>query len=128
MSWLSSLVTGGIGGNIERIASEWIETKQETEEAKTIMIKALDPNGLMRRDISRTVSRLYTVYIVITAILIMFQAFDISTIVMIDSVEHRSVDLAVTSLTDLFTEITALFGAIVTASFGVNGLNSYKGK
>lgn len=128
MSWLTSLVTGGIGGNIERIASEWIETKQETEEAKTIMIKALDPNGVMRRQISRTVSRLYTVYIVITAILIMFQAFDVSTIVVIEGVEHRSVDLAVTSLTDLFTPITALFGSIVTASFGVNGLNSYKGK
>lgn len=127
MSWLN-IFSGGIVKSIENIATEWIQTDKETAEAKTIMIKALDPNGKMRRDIALTIQRLYTVYIVLAVVLIMCQAFDISTIVVIDGEKLRSVDLAMDSIKELFVPITSLFGIITTASFGVNAVNSNKGK
>ena len=46
-------LTGGITKSIENIATEWIETDQEKAEAQAVMIKALDPNGKMRRDLSK---------------------------------------------------------------------------
>jgi hypothetical protein len=119
---------GGVAKGIENIASEWIETNQEKAEARAVMVRALDPNGAMRRDISTTVRSLYAVYIMLICVLVMCQAFDLSTVVKVDDVSRRSVDIAVDSLTELFAPITALFGIIVTASFGVNAVNSSKGK
>lgn len=119
--------TGGITKSIENIATEWIETDIEKAEAQAIMVKALDPNGKMRRDIAKTVRYLYVTYVVIIAVLILFQAFDISTMVVVAGVETRSVDIAVDNLKELFSPITALFGVITTASFGVNALNVQKG-
>lgn len=121
-------LTGGVTDTIGDIAKEWIETNKEKAEAQAVMIKALDPNGKMRRDIAMTICRLYTVYVILTVILILFQSFDVSTIVQLGSESHRSVDLAANSLKDLFTPITTLFTVITTASFGVNGMNSYMNK
>ena len=123
-----TLLSSGVTKSIENVAIEWIETSQDKAEAKAVLVKALDPNGKMRRDISRTVCGLYTSYIVLTALLVLLQAFDLSTVVVVGGESFRSVDLAVTSLTQLFAPITTLFGAIVTASFGVNGMNSAKDK
>lgn len=103
-------------GSIERVASEWIETDKEQAEAKTLMIKALDPNGLMRRKLSERVTALYTVYILTMLLLIIAEAwgFDVS--------------VATGKIMELFGPITGMTGAIIAASFGVNGVNSFKGK
>lgn len=120
MNWLASLFTGGIVKSVENIASEWITTDMESAEAKVLMVKTLDPNGLMRRELSRRVTGLYTLYIVVTLALLIAESFAMGPV--IDGV------LAVSSATDkvatLFVPITTLFGVIVSASFGVNYANT----
>jgi hypothetical protein len=122
LKWL----TGGVIGSVENIAKEWIDTDKEKAEAKAIMVKTLDPNGLMRRQISLTVSRLYSIYILLALVLLLLQAFDLTPTIIKDGVEYKAVDNAIVTIKELFTPITTLFGAVVTASFGVNGINSYK--
>lgn len=111
---------GGIVGAIENVAMEMIETDKESAEAKAVLIKTLDPNGIMRRDISSTVRNLYSVYILLAMTLLLAQAFGVG--------EPAQVALAVNNITDLFVPITAMFSAIVGASFGVNGLNAHRDK
>jgi len=120
MSFISNLFSGGIVKSIESIASEWIETDMESAEAKVLMVKTLDPNGLMRRDLSSRVTNLYTLYIVTTLILLTLESFGFG--------DKESIVAATIKVTDLFTPITALFGVIVSASFGVNYANVSKGK
>lgn len=116
---------GGSGfKSIENIATEWIETGKETAEAKAIMVKTLDPNGLMRRDLSRKVSMLYTVYLFVTLFLLLLEAFGAGPM----NGEKLAVSMATEKITDLFTPITTLFGVIVSASFGVNYVNTKSGK
>ena len=119
-----SFLSGGTMKSIENIASEWIETGAEEAEAKTIMIKALDPNGLMRRQLSRRVSMLYTVYIFTMLFMISLEfvaaAFELQ-------VDGDAIALATSKSVELFVPITTLFGTIVTASFGVNAYNVKKG-
>ena len=105
--------------SIENIASEWITTDLEREEAKALMVKTLDPNGLMRRDLSQRVTSLYTLYIVVTLVLLIAESFGLGT------VTNGVLDVSVASekITNLFVPITTLFGAIVSASFGVNYAN-----
>lgn len=119
LNFLGSLFGSGIVGSVERIASEAIETEKETAEAKALFVKTLDPNGLMRRQISNTVSGLYSLYIITMLSLIVLQFFDVG---------GNNITIAVDSIKSLFQEITTAFVAIIGASFGVNGLNSYKGK
>jgi len=116
MSWITSLFTGGLFKSVENIASEWIETDLESAEAKVLMIKTLDPNGKMRRDLSKRVTNLYTLYIVTALILLIFESFGIG--------EAEAIAVATTKVTELFTPITTLFGVIVSASFGVNYANT----
>ena len=53
---IKSIFSGaGVVKSIENIASEWIETDMESAEAKVLMIKTLDANGKMRRDLSKDV-------------------------------------------------------------------------
>lgn len=120
MKFLSGLFGGDTMGSIERVAKEWIETKKETAEAGAIMIKALDPNGLMRREISRRVTQLYTLYMVSMVVLITMRSFGIG--------DPEGTSQAITELTSLFVPITAMFSAIVSASFGVNAMNTHKDK
>ncbi len=117
---LKGIFTSGAVGAIERIASEAIETDKESAEAKSLFIKTLDPNGLMRRDISTIVSRLYATYIITMLVLIVLQFFGAG--------DPQSITTAVDSIKALFTDITTAFIAIIGASFGVNGLNAYREK
>lgn len=118
---------GGTVDAIERIATEWIETDLETEEAKAVRIKALDPNGAMRREISRTVSHLFKLYVYVTLGLIILEFFGIG---MVETTDPEGValniDNATAKLRDLFVPISSLFGVIVSASFGVNYANVKK--
>lgn len=120
MSFFKWLSGGDPIGSIERVAKEWIETKKETAEAAVVMIKALDPNGKMRRLISQRVTNLYTLYIVVMMILIIMKSFGIGS--------QEGVSEAIGDLTSLFVPITTMFGTIVSASFGVNAMNTHKDK
>ena len=118
MSFLSSLFGGGVVKSIENIALEAIETDREKAEASTIMLKALDPNGAMRRQISQTVSMLYVIYVAIMMVLLLMQSFNIGDV--------EGVEKAISNLVDLFVPITTSFTAIVGASFGTNISNNIK--
>jgi hypothetical protein len=120
LGFLSTLFTGGAVKSVENIAKEWIDTPQEKAKAHALMVKTLDPNGLMRRNISQKVSTLYVIYLLTTMILVVLQAYGIGNV--------EGTKEAIKSLTDLFVPITTMFTAIVGASFGINGLNASKGR
>jgi len=117
---VKSIFTGGAIKSIENIASEWIETDLESAEAKVLMVKTLDPNGKMRRDLSNRVTTLYTLYIVTALILLICESFGLGDI--------NQIAVATEKVTELFFPITTLFGVIVSASFGVNYANTKQGK
>lgn len=119
MNFLASILGGGLVGSLERIALEAITTDQESAEAKSLYIKTLDPNGKMRRDLSRFACHAYGFFLVATTILVFMHSFGIG------NAENSRV--AIDAMTELFLPITASWGAIVSASFGVNGINTYKG-
>lgn len=113
---IKSIFSGaGVIKSIENIASEWIETDMESAEAKALMVKTLDPNGLMRRDMSRDVAQMYKLYLIVSLMLLTCEFFGFG--------DPLIMAAATTKLTDLFTPITLLFGSIVSASFGVNYAN-----
>jgi len=119
-SGIASFFSGsGAMKSIENVATEWIETGKEQAEAKTVMIKALDPNGAMRRQLSRDVTQLYKIYVVTLLALIVLEFFGVGELVGTE-LQYKA---ATQKLTDLFMPITSLFGVIVTASFGVNYAN-----
>lgn len=111
---------------VENIATEWIETDLEKAEAKTVMIKALDPNGAMRRQLSRDVTQLYKIYVV-SVLVLLFLEFVVNLIGLNTELVLDGAMVAISATTgkvaDLFVPITSLFGVIVTASFGVNYAN-----
>lgn len=119
MAW-TDIFTGGIVKSIENIASEWIETDMESAEAKAVMIKAIDPNGKMRRDLSKFACLAYAFYLVAMVTLSFMVAFNIG--------DAAGATTAADMMQDLFLPITTAWGGIVGASFGVNGVNSFKGR
>lgn len=119
MSFLSGLFGGGIIKSVEKIATDLIETDMEKAEASTLVLKTLDPNGAMRRQISQTVSQLFVLYMIIMMILLLCQSFQIGDI--------EGIEKAIANMVDLFVPITTSFTAIVGASFGVNYANVKKG-
>lgn len=119
MGFLSEIFGGGIVKSVENIATELIETDIEKAEASTLVLKTLDPNGAMRRQISRTVSQLFVIYMAIMMILLLCQSFKIG--------DMEGIEKAITNMVDLFIPITSSFTAIVGASFGVNYANVKKG-
>jgi hypothetical protein len=119
MNWLVKLFSGGLVGSLERVALEAITTDQESAEAQSLMIKTLDPNGKMRRDLSRFACMAYGFYLVTAVILIFMHAFGIG--------DTDSSKEAMEAMTALFLPITASWATIVSASFGVNGVNTLKG-
>lgn len=123
MSKIIDFFTGGIVNSVEKIALEFIETDKESAEAKSLLIKTLDPNGKMRRDLSRFASKAYGFYLINTTILLYMVAFNVGGLE-----SAKSAELAADMMTELFTPITASWAAIVSASFGVNGVNSAKGR
>ena len=118
IGFISKLFGSGIVGSVERIASEFIETDMESAEAKALMVKTLDPNGMMRRELSRFACVAYGFYLVATTVLVFVHAFNIG-----NPVESKQ---AIDAMTELFLPITGAWGGIVGASFGVNGLNAVK--
>jgi hypothetical protein len=120
MGLIATLLGGGIVSSVERLASEFIETDMESAEAKSLFVKTLDPNGKMRRDLSVFACRAYAFYLIATTVLIFMHAFGIG-----DPLASQE---AIEAMTPLFLPITASWGAIVTASFGVNATNSFKGR
>ena len=124
LSKLIDFFTGSGMSSIEKVASEWIETSKEKAEAGALMIKTLDPNGIMRREISRRVTGLYTLYIVVTLILLICESFGLGPV----NDGEPAVSIATGKITDLFMPITGLFTVIVSASFGVNYANTKQGK
>lgn len=118
--WLTTVFSSGIVGSIERIASEAIETDKESAEAKALFIKTLDPNGMMRRELSRFASIAYGFYLAMTVVLIFMHVFALG-----DPTQSKE---AIEAITGLFLPITTAWGSIVGASFGVNTMNAYKGK
>jgi len=102
------------------IATEWIQTDMESAEARTVMIKALDKNGKMRRDLSNRVTSLYTLYILVALFLLVCESFGLADL--------KSIAIATEKVTELFFPITTLFGVIVSASFGVNYANTKQNK
>ena len=119
MAFLGGLFGSDIIGSVERIASEFIQTDMETAEAKALFVKTLDPNGIMRRDLSRFACKAYGFYLIATVVLFFMHSFDVG------NVEQSKA--AIEAMTDLFLPITTAWGGIVGASFGVNGLNAHKG-
>ena len=116
LSFVKTLFSGGAVKSIENIASEWIETDLESAEAKVLMVKTLDPNGKMRRDLSSRVTDLYTLYIFVTLTLLVLESFGVGS--------QLNISVATVKVTELFAPITTLFGVIVSASFGVNYANT----
>lgn len=117
---IKSLFSGTALQSIERVATEWIETDVEKAEAKTVMLKALDPNGMMRRQLSRDVTKMYKIYLFTSLVLL---SIEFICALFSLPVDITALALATSKLTELFLPITGLFGAIVTASFGVNYAN-----
>lgn len=120
IGFIKGLFGSGLVGSIERLASEAIETDMESAEAKSLWIKTLDPNGLMRRELSRFACKAYGFYLIVTSILVLAHAFGLG-----NATESKQ---AIDAMTDLFVPITTAWGTIVTASFGVNATNSMKNK
>ena len=117
---LSALLSGGLVGSIEKLGSEWIETNMEKAEAEALMIKTLDPNGKMRRDLSRFACVAYGFYLLCMVILSFMVAFGWG--------DTAGAESAANMMQDLFLPITGAWSGIVAASFGVNGVNSFKGR
>lgn len=109
---------GSVVGSIERVALEVIETDKESAEAKSLMVKTLDPNGKMRRDLSRFASRAYGFYLGATTALIFMHYFGLG--------DPENSAGALEAMQSLFLPITTAWGSIVTASFGVNAANTVK--
>ena len=114
------LLTGGIVSSLENIALEFIETDKESAEAKALLVKTLDPNGKMRRDLSGFACKAYGFYLASMVLMGFMHVFGLG--------DPEAAKEAMSFLTELFMPITASWGAIVTASFGVNYTNSKAGK
>ncbi len=119
MAW-HSFFTGGVVSALESVALELSTTDMESAEAKAVAIKAIDPNGKMRRDLSRFASRAYGFYLAAMILMGFMHIFGVG--------DTDAAKEAMSFLTELFLPITASWGAIVTASFGVNTMNSFKGR
>jgi hypothetical protein len=134
MGFLASIFSGGTMQAVTDIATEWIDTDKGTAEAKSLFIKTLDPNGSMRRYLSIFASRAYGFYLVTTVILIFMSVWgvggDTCTTIIETGINacKPNADIAAGRMTELFLPITGSWAAITSASFGVNGVNSYKGR
>jgi len=117
---LLSFLTGGVVDTLGKVAEEWIETDMESAEAKSLFVKTLDPNGKMRKQISKDVTLMYKIYLFTSLALLVAQFFGLG--------ETRDIQDVTTKLVELFLPITGMFSLIVSASFGVNAYNVKKGQ
>lgn len=125
MSWLDYINPfKTVVSSVERVASELIETSKEEAESKAIILKAADPNGIMRREISRKILNLYSLYIIVMLVLLSFEFFNLVPA----GTTVEKMKSATEKLVDLFAPITTMVGMIIGASFGVNWQNVKNGK
>jgi hypothetical protein len=117
--FFTQLLGGGVVDSLEKVATEWIQTDMEKAEAQAVMIKAIDPNGKMRRDLSRFACRAYGFYLGAMVFLSGMVAFGFG--------DTGGAEMAANMMKDLFVPITGAWTGIVAASFSVNGVNSFKG-
>ena len=108
----------GLGKVVSNVASELIETDKEKAEANVIGIKAIDPNGQMRRELARFASIAFAFYLVNCVFLGYMVAFDLGT--------PEGAKEALAFMGELFMPILGSWTAIVSASFGVNVTNNWK--
>lgn len=120
LGFLKAIFTGGGLSSITNVASELIDTPLEKAQAQVVKLKAMDPNGIMRRNLSIFACRAYGFYLINMVILSYMVAFGIG--------DPAGAEQAAVMMKDLFFPITTAWGTIVGASFGVNGINSFKGK
>lgn len=118
LDWINPFKT--VVSSVERVASELIETDKESAEAKAVILKATDPNGIMRREISRKILSLYSLYIVVMLLLLALEFLNFVP----TGTTQLQMEKATSKLVDLFSPITTMVGVIVSASFGVNWQNS----
>ncbi len=124
LGFLGKIFSSGVMGNVERIASEWIETDMEKAEAQTLLIKTLDPNGIMRRELSRFACVAYGYYLIVTSVLVLVTAFGPAPAVIDGESLRTQAEIAASMMTELFLPITTAWATIVGASFGVNAVNA----
>lgn len=120
IGFFKDLFGSGVVGSVERIASEFIQTDMESAEAKALWIKTLDPNGMMRRDLSRFTCKAYAFYLAVITVLALLHSFDVGN--------ASQTKEAMEAMIGHFLPITTAWGGIVGASFGVNATNSVKGR
>ena len=120
VSKIASVFSSGVVNSIEKIALEAIETDKETAEAKALWIKTLDPNGQMRRELSRFACKAYGWFLAVMTILFLSHSFGVA--------DPKQSSEAISAMTDLFLPLTTAWGGIVAASFGVNTMNAHKDK
>jgi len=111
-------IFGIVANPITEITKELIDTPLEKAQAQMLKVKTLDPNGQMRREIAKVVTHLYKVYIYTAMILFICQSFELGN--------PEQIAMAINKIVELFVPITAMFTAIVSASFGVNVSNNIK--
>lgn len=121
---IANVFTGGAFKALTDISLEYIQTDKEDAEAKAIKLKAIDPNGMMRRDISSKILGLYIFYMLVMCLLIGCEFFNFVP----EGATIDSMAKATDKLVDLFVPITAMVSLIVSASFGVNYHNVKMGK
>lgn len=128
---IKSIFSGsGAIDSLEKVALEMIDTDKESAEAKAVMIKSLDPNGKMRKQISKDVFMLYKTYVfaLIALITLEFFGFGVEYIQVLPDGSYLSpVSVATDKLKSLFEPLTMAVGLIIGASFGVNYANVKKG-
>lgn len=113
------------GNAIEKIATEWIDTDKEKAEASAVMVKTLDPNGMMRRELSRRVATLYAIYLMVALLLL---TVEFVAVMFGWEIDFKQLAETTEKVKSLFLPISTLFGIIVTASFGVNYANVTRNK
>src|SRR6056300_1419916 len=96
--FFTQLLGGGVVDSLEKVATEWIQTDMEKAEAQAVMIKAVDPNGKMRRDLSRFACRAYGFYLIVMSLLAFMVAFGIG--------DSAGAESAAGLMFDLFAPIT----------------------
>lgn len=105
---------------LTKIAEELIDTPLEKAQAQVLKLKVLDPNGKLRRGISKSTNIMFMSYMGVMSVLLLTQAYGLGNA---DGTAE-----AIASLKELFVPIVGAWTAIVMAAFGVNAVNASKGQ
>jgi hypothetical protein len=108
----------GLGKVVSNVATEIIETDMDKAEARSVGIKAIDPNGQMRRELARFASIAFGFYLLNCVFLGYMVAFDLGN--------TEGAKEALSFMGELFLPVLGSWTGIVSASFGVNITNNWK--